>query len=288
MKHFLRLTKFGIVCFVIFTACGGYFMGLPISHQFPLVDFAIFLVGLYCLSSGSFALNQYQEREIDQLMPRTRTRPLPNGEMTPQQVVYIAVALLTVGSGLCFLTHWKVGILGLVTVFFYNYLYTKVWKRNMAFAAVPGAIPGAMPFVLGYTAASGLVFTLENLYFFAIMFFWQMPHYWVLAMRYKEDYSAARIPVLPAVRGDHFTMYYIGLYMFAYLALVFGAPFFAPVGWAYLILALPFAFKVLWEFFRFVNESQQKRWLPFFLWTTFSILVFILVPAIDRWTPWLL
>lgn len=287
MKQYLNLTKFGIVCFVIFTACGGYFLGVPISHQFPLNEFVLFLVGLYCLSSGSFALNQYQERELDELMPRTQGRPLPSHYFTPYQVVYIAVALLTIGSGLCFLTSWKVGVLGLTTVFFYNGLYTLVWKKNMAFAAVPGAIPGAMPFVLGYTAASNLIFTIENFYFFLVMFFWQMPHFWALALRYKDDYAKARIPVLPAVRGDQYTIYYIGLYTFAYVGLVLGAPFFAPVGWLYLIIAMPFAFKVLWEFFRFINESQQQRWLPFFMWTTFSILIFIFVPAVDRWTPWL-
>ena len=288
MKQFLNLTKFGIVCFVLFTASGGYLIGMPIGIQFPLFDFALFLVGLYCLSSGSFALNQYQERELDILMPRTKKRPIPSGDMQANHVVYIAIALLTVGSGLCFLTNWKVGVLGLTTVFFYNCLYTIFCKRKMAFAAVPGAIPGAMPFVLGYTAATDIIFTVENVYFFLIMFFWQMPHYWVLALRYKDDYSKANIPVLPLVKGETFTVYYIGLYMFGYLGLVFGAPFFAPVGWLYLFVALPFAIKLVWEFYRFVTESQQQRWLPFFMWTTFSVLVFIFVPAVDRWTKWIL
>ena len=260
---------------------------MEVGWDFPVFDFVVFLVGLYCLSSGSFALNQFQEHDLDKLMPRTNKRPIPQGLLTPGQVLAFALVLLSIGTTLCFYTSWKVGVLGLLTVFFYNFLYTLYWKRNMAFAAVPGAIPGAMPFVLGYTAASDLVFTIENAYFFLVMFLWQMPHFWALALRYKEDYKKANIPVLPLVKGKNVTIYYMGIYTFAYLALALGAPFFAPVGWFYLLIAMPFAFKVLWEFFRFVSDPEHKRWIHFFLWTTFSILIFILVPAVDRWSPWL-
>ena len=288
MKNYLELTKMGIVWFVLFTATGGFLLGHPFIKEFPVDTLLLLLAGLYFLSSGSFALNQYQESDLDVLMPRTQSRPIPAGIIPAKKALAFALTFLTLGVALTFLVSWKVGVLGLTTVFFYNYLYTVKWKRHSAFAAVPGAIPGAMPFVLGYTAASNLIFTWENLYFFLIMFFWQMPHFWALAIRYKHDYEKAGIPVLPLVRGNHSAIYFMGLYTFAYIALVFAAPVFAPVGWAYLFIAMPFAFKVIWEFFRFVQSPEQKRWLPFFLWTTFSILIFIFIPAVDRWSPWLL
>ncbi len=287
MKKYFELTKFGIVVFVIITASGGYLMGQPFHEPFSALNLLFTLVGLYFLSSGSFALNQYQERDLDLRMPRTKKRPLPSGRLQPKKALVFALTFLIVGVALCFLASWKVALLGLTTVLFYNYLYTVLWKRNSPFAAVPGAIPGAMPFVIGYTAASNIIFDWINFYFFLVMFVWQMPHFWALALRYQEDYAKGGIPVLPAAKGLKATEYYVGIYTFAYLALALSAPFVVPVGWAYLLIAMPFAFKVLWELFSFLKDPLGKSWLGFFLWTTFSVLIFVLVPAIDRWTPWL-
>ena len=174
-----------------------------------------------------------------------------------------------------------------MTLIFYNIFYTLIWKKTSPFAAVPGAIPGAMPFVIGYTAASDVIFDLTNTYFFLVMFFWQMPHFWALALRYQESYRKAGIPVLPAERGLKVTEYYIGLYTLAYLTLVLSAPFVVPVGWGYLVVTIPFVFKILWELFVFLKDPLGKSWIVFFLWTTLSILIFIMIPAIDRWLPWL-
>lgn len=287
MKNFFELTKFGIVVFVIFTATGGYLIGHPFRDEFSVLHLLVMLLGLYFLSSGSFALNQYQERDIDKKMPRTQNRPIPSGRVKPQQALFFALSLLLVGSIFLIISSLKVFLMGWFTVLFYNYFYTELWKQKSPFAAVPGAIPGAMPFSIGYTAASGVVFDMTNFYFFLVMFFWQMPHFWALALRYQEDYKLGGIPVLPAARGLKATEYYVGLYTFAYLALALSAPFVVPVGWAYLLVALPFAFKVMWELFSFLKDPMGKSWLSFFLWTTFSVLIFIIVPAVDRWTPWI-
>lgn len=287
MKKYFELTKFGIVTFVLFTAAGGYLIGHPFQLEFSFLNLFITLLGLLFLSSGSFALNQYQEHDIDRQMPRTKNRPLPSGRVTPRNALIFAIVCMTIGFILNLYIGWKVAVLGLSTVVLYNYFYTVLWKQNSPFAAVPGAIPGAMPFVIGYTAASNIIFDWINLYFFLVMFFWQMPHFWALALRYREDYAKGGIPVLPAARGLKETEYYVGLYTFAYLALALSAPFVAPVGWAYLLIAMPFAFKVLWELFGFLKDPLGKRWIGFFLWTTFSVLIFILVPAIDRWSPWI-
>jgi len=287
MKKYFELTKFGIVVFVIFTATGGYLIGHPFDQDFSILKLSLTLLGIYFLSSGSFALNQYQEREIDKKMPRTQKRPLPSGRVTPRQALIFSLSFLLLGVVFCLSVSLSLTLEGLFTVLFYNYFYTELWKRSSPFAAVPGAIPGAMPFVMGYTAASGVVFDIVNAYFFLVMFFWQMPHFWALALRYQEDYKLGGIPVLPAAKGLRATEYYVGIYTFTYLALALSAPFVVPVGWAYLLIALPFAFKVLWELFAFLKDPQGKPWIGFFLWTTFSVLVFIIVPAIDRWSPWI-
>ena len=286
MRKYFELTKFGIVSFVLFTATGGFFIGCPFQFQFPFLKFIFTLLGLYFLSSGSFALNQYQERDIDKKMPRTQNRPLPSGRLDPKKALWFSLLFIIIGLGFNFMVSWKLATLGFVTLILYNFFYTLMWKQTSAFAAVPGAIPGAMPFVMGYTAASDIIFDWINVYFFLVMFFWQMPHFWALALCYSEDYKKAGIPVLPVQRGLKETKYYIGLYTLAYLTLVLSAPFIVPVGWIYLLISIPFAFKVLWELFVFLKNPLGKSWLAFFLWTTFSILVFVMVPAIDRWLPW--
>ncbi len=287
MKNYFDLTKFGIVSFVIFTATGGFLIGHPFIKNLSFLDLLITLLGLYFLSSGSFALNQYQEREIDAKMPRTRKRPIPSGRVSPKNALIFSLVFLSLGVLLNLYISWKVAVLGLFTVLFYNYFYTLKWKKTSPFAAIPGAIPGAMPFVIGYTAASDIIFDWTNFYFFLVMFLWQMPHFWALALRYQDDYTQGGIPVLPASRGQRTTEYYVGLYTFAYLALALAAPVFVSVGWAYLLIAMPFAFKVLWELFGFLKDPMGKPWIGFFLWTTFSVLIFIIVPAIDRWSPWI-
>ncbi len=287
MKNYFDLTKFGIVSFVIFTATGGFLIGHPFIKNLSFLDLSITLLGLYFLSSGSFALNQYQEREIDAKMPRTRKRPIPSGRVSAKNALIFSLVFLSLGVLLNLYISWKVAALGLFTVLFYNYFYTLKWKKTSPFAAIPGAIPGAMPFVIGYTAASDIIFDWTNFYFFLVMFLWQMPHFWALALRYQDDYTQGGIPVLPASRGQRVTEYYVGLYTFAYLALALAAPVFVSVGWAYLLIAMPFAFKVLWELFGFLKDPMGKPWIGFFLWTTFSVLIFIIVPAIDRWSPWI-
>ncbi len=284
---YFQLTKFGIVSFVLFTTAGGFFIGCPFHFEFPFKRFIFTLLGIYFLSSGSFALNQYQERDIDKKMKRTKNRPIPSGCLKPLKALVFSLVFISLGLIVSSFVSWKVTGLGLMTLIFYNVFYTLIWKKQFPFAAIPGAIPGAMPFVIGYTAASDIVFDLTNVYFFLVMFFWQMPHFWALALRYQEDYRKAGIPVLPVKRGLKATKYYMGLYTMAYLTLVLSAPFVVSVGWVYLIVAIPFALKILWQLFVFLEDPMGKAWIGFFLWTTFSILVFIMVPAIDRWLPWL-
>ena len=120
------------------------------------------------------------------------------------------------------LTAW----LGVVTVILYNGLYTLFWKRRWVFGTVPGAIPGAMPVVIGYAAGGSTIMQMECLYLFLIMFLWQMPHFWSLAIRYKEDYLKGGFPVMPAKLGTERALYHIGLYTFAYVGLALVAPWF--------------------------------------------------------------
>lgn len=283
MKSFFELTKSGIVCFVIVSGAAGFAMSVPPEESWNLVRLAWTLAALYFFSAGSFAINQAQEWQIDLEMPRTVNRPIPSGKISLRRAWGIGIGLILLGVMAGWMVHPLVIALGLMTMILYNVLYTLYWKKRWAFGAVPGAIPGAMPVVIGYAANTTHLFHSDLIYAFMIMFLWQMPHFWTLAIRFKDDYSKGGIPVLPLILGTGRTLYHMGFYMVAYVALAIASPAFTSAYFLYLGVVLPFAFKVLYEFYRYYRSGAEKRWLPFFLWTNFSVLVFLIAPVLDRW-----
>lgn len=275
--------KFGIVVFVFISALVGYFVGFEIEESFSFFHLLHFMTGLVLLSAGSLSFNQVQEWKVDSVMPRTSKRPIPSGKISVKLALAISLTSLTAGLTLLYFVNMQTFLLGVLTIVFYNGIYTLYMKRNWAFAAVPGAIPGALPVTLGYSAVNQNIFSSESIYLFMIMFLWQMPHFWTLAIRFGEDYKKGGFPVLPTVLGTKKTKFHIALYTFVYAGLAVASPVFIEARYSYLILVVPFAFKVVWEFFKYNKSQSEKSWLPFFLWTTFSILVFLIAPLADKW-----
>ncbi len=283
-KIYSQLTKFGIVIFVLLAGLAGYATGFFIETSFDYKHLIYFLGGLYFLSSGSLALNQVQEWQLDQKMPRTKNRPIANGKLKPLAAGILSCAMIFVGTNMLFTQSTAAGVLAIVSVVLYNVLYTICWKPNWAFAAVPGAIPGALPITIGYAVNNPNIFTSESIYLFLIMFLWQMPHFWMLAIKYKDDYAAGGIPTLPVKLGVKKTLYHVGLYTFTYAGVAMSAPFFLQTSWIYVLFIFPFAFFLLKEFFRVYKSDAKERWFAFFMWTNISMLVFIFVPVVDKWS----
>lgn len=279
---YLSLTKFGIVIFVLLSALAGYLLSFESSNPFLWWHLVTFLVGVYALSSGSLALNQFQDREMDQHMPRTAKRPLVNGLMKPMTGLGIALALLLVGSLCLYMVSVLSLVLGWAVVVLYNILYSLWWKPKWLFAAVPGALPGALPVTMGYAANSQDIFSSESVYLFLILFLWQMPHFWALALRYKDDYSKANIPVLPVRVGRERTLLHMGIYVFVYVAVAMASPWFVQTGWVHVFLTTPFAIWVLIEFFNYAKKDSA--WLRFFMGVNLSVLVFLFAPAFEKWS----
>lgn len=283
IKTFADLTKFGIVIFVLISGLAGYATGLMSEQSFNWLHLLKTLMGLYLLSSGSLALNQVQEWRLDQKMPRTAKRPIASGLIKPAAGGILSVSFIVAGGITLFQLTETAGWLGLISVFLYNGIYTMYLKPRWIFAAVPGAIPGALPVTIGYAAINPDIFNSESVYLFLIMFLWQMPHFWTLAIRYTQDYASGDIPTLPVALGMQKTLFHIGLYTFVYVGVAMASPWFVHASWIYLLVVTPFAFKVLQEFFRFYNSNGEKRWFGFFMWTNISMLVFIIVPVVDKW-----
>ena len=216
-------------------------------------------------------------------MPRTEKRPIPQGAISRRSAYLIGFSFLILGTLSSLYLNHLVTLISWLTFFLYNGVYTLYFKRKLSFGAVPGALPGALPVVIGYAASSGVVFTSECMYAFLIMFLWQMPHFWSLAIKYKDDYAKGGIPVLPVSIGIHATLFHIGLYVFAYLGLALASPWLTSTHYAYLYLVLPFVLMVSLGFFKYYRSGAQRGWLSFFLWTNFSMLAFLVAPVIDKW-----
>lgn len=281
----MELSKSRIVFLVLVTAFFGYALGVTPDAPWDFARFFATLLGTGLLAAGSSALNQLQEAQIDAAMPRTAKRPIPSGRIEPVLAASFAFLLIASGSGVLLAgAPPSVLGLGLLTVVLYNGFYTLCWKRRFSMAAVPGAIPGALPILMGYAGASGQWLDPAGIYLFLVLFFWQMPHFWVLALRYREDYSRGGFPTLPVAKGVDRTVTEIVVWCLAYCALSLLAPFFIPhLGWVSAGAAGAMSAVLLFQLWRFARAPESGAWLRFFLSVNFSLLVFLIAYAIDAW-----
>lgn len=277
-------TKLGIVIFSTLAGLSGYAMAFKVESAFSISHLLFFVFGITLLGCGSLALNQIQDFEMDKKMPRTQKRPLASGKMSFNVGLGIVISHLLLGTFLLYLVSPLTAGLGVLTVILYNGFYAYWWKKKWVFGAIPGALPGALPVTMGYAANSSNIFSSESVYLFLILFFWQMPHFWALALRYRNDYAEAGIPTLPVTLGVEKTLFHIGVWTIGYAIIAVASPWFVQASWLYLLFIFPFVFKLIQEFYNLFVSNGEKRWLAFFMWVNVSLLVFLFVPVVDKWS----
>ncbi len=195
IKTYYALYKVPIALFAAYSAATGYFLAPAHHHGIPLIS----LAGVFLLACGASALNQYQERDLDARMERTRARPLPSGNLSASHALVLSLVLIL--AGLIFLSYadgTKSWLLGLFAIFWYNGIYTNLKKRT-AFASVPGALVGAIPPAIGWVSAGGSFIDPRLLALGFIFFMWQVPHFWLLLLRHGQEYEKAGLPSLTTV-----------------------------------------------------------------------------------------
>lgn len=290
-RVYLDLTKFGIVVFVLLVTLAGYLLSAPTEGPFAYLHVLRLIGGVYFLASGSLALNQVQEWRLDQKMQRTAKRPIASGKITPWVGLILAFSYLIVGSYLLFqVSRWSF-LLGILNVSLYNGFYTYWWKPKWPMAALPGAIPGALPVLMGYfawpEALADSAYKSEPWYLFLLLFLWQMPHFWLLAIKYKQDYAAAGIPTLPVAKGEDVTKRQMGWYTFIYVLTAMGMPLFTTLSlsWVSGLILLASGCVGLVLLWRYLRDCTQpgKSWFLFFMWINLSILVFLSLPVFVKW-----
>lgn len=200
LKIYFALLKYKVSLAVTFTAITGYVICSGSVHSELLWLF----MGVFVLAGGSSALNEWQESEFDAKMERTNMRPIPTGAITSQQALLVAVLSCIAGLVLLYIAFgWITVALGFSNIIWYNGIYTSL-KRITPFAVVPGSLVGAIPVLMGWTAAGGYVFDLSIVFVAFFLFIWQIPHFWLLMLKYGRQYEEAGFKTInQAVHPQH-------------------------------------------------------------------------------------
>ncbi len=200
---FVRLTKPRVIELLLVTTVPAMVLAADGVPSLPLV--AAVLVGGALAAGGANTINCWLERDRDALMRRTHGRPLPRGEIEPVAALWFGIALEAAAFALLW---WRANLLAALlavgATLFYVFVYTIWLKPRSPQNIVVGGAAGAVPVLVGWAAVTGgLAWPAWIL--FAVVFFWTPPHFWALALRYREDYAAAGIPMLPVARGTEAT-----------------------------------------------------------------------------------
>jgi protoheme IX farnesyltransferase len=259
VKDYIALTKPRITWLILMSTGVGYFFGARGGWHFLTLLHTIIGTGL--IASGTAALNQWYERAADAKMKRTQARPLPSGRLSAPNALVFAILISIAGFAELFIAvNPLTGALGLFTLLSYLFIYTPLKQRSPHSTTI-GAIPGAMPPLIGYAAASGTL-TWDAWILFAILFFWQFPHFYAIAWMYREDYERAGIRMLPVVEPDgESTARRILLYSLILIPISLVPKFLAMTGNLYLVGALVLGLLFLYAGVRvsFDRTRQQAR-----------------------------
>jgi protoheme IX farnesyltransferase len=279
-RDYLTLTKPRIMSLLLVTGLCGMFVGargIP-----PLWLIGVTMLGLALACGGASALNNVLDRDIDRLMgKRTRARPLPAERMPTSSALEFGLALsafsfVLLASAVNVLT----ATLALAGNLFYVLVYTRWLKRSTPQNIVIGGAAGAIPPLVGWAAATGNL-TLPALGLFLIVFLWTPPHFWALALLLREHYAAARIPMLPVVRGVRATTDQIVLYSVVLVAAT-ALPFLAgTLGLGYLAAALGLGGVFLWLALRLRRDATPRRAAVLFHYSLLYLALVFTAMALD-------
>ncbi|HEY3428811.1 MAG TPA: heme o synthase [Acidimicrobiia bacterium] len=234
------------------------------------------LIGGTLSAGGANALNCYLDRDIDGVMRRTSRRPLPRHQIEPESALMFGVALGIAGfAWLALFTNLLAASLATAALLFYVLIYTLWLKRSSNQNIVIGGAAGAVPALVGWAAVTGAV-ELPAWILFSVVFYWTPPHFWALALRYREEYEAASVPMLPVTSGVASTtrqmVLYAGLTAITSVLLVPAAG----MGWIYLLSAIGLGAWFLWHTWQ-VHLHAERAMLLFSQSTRYLTFLFLAV-----------
>jgi protoheme IX farnesyltransferase len=280
---FADLFKARLTFLVVLTTVVGFYLGTSGPAHWEVL--AATLIGTALVASGAAALNQYIERKHDAQMDRTSSRPLPSGELQPGTVLLLGAAISVGGLGiLALLVNSLTALLGAATLLTYLFVYTPL-KRVTTLNTAIGAIPGALPPLMGWTAATDEI-SMGGWALFAILFFWQLPHFLAIAWLYREDYRKAGYAMLPVLdasgrkTGAQAVSHTLGL-----LPVSLAPVALKLVGPLYLAGALLAGLAMLWTAVRFARQLSSVSARGLFFASILYLPVLLVLMVVDKIKP---
>ncbi len=282
LASLFQLTKPKIMLLVIVTGATalvleGNFVSRPLQ-------FLLFLVGLYMTGGAANAFNQYFEHDIDARMSRTKNRrPLPLGRLSPRIAFWFSCSLAVSGVALLGVAfNILTAALALATILFYSLIYTLWLKKNTPQNIVIGGVAGAMAPVGAWAAATGTT-ALTPWILFAIVFLWTPPHFWALALRFRDDYRATGLPMMPLARGVEGTLrrifyYTLGLVVVSLLYGMTGG------GWLYVVSAVILGAVFIFKAYRAMTSRETPAIWAVFTYSILYLFGLFLAMVVDKLT----
>ena len=279
-RDYVTLTKPRIMSLLLLTAACAMFVavgGVP-----DAAIFAATMVGLALACGGASALNHVLDADIDRVLgKRTRSRPVAAGRIDPTRALEFGLTLSAFSFVLlASFVNVLTALLALVGNLFYVLVYTRWLKRSTPQNIVIGGAAGAVPPLVGWAAATGDL-ALPALFLFAIVFVWTPPHFWALALLIKRDYEAARVPMLPVVRGEAETARQIVAYTVLLVAVTLVPYFWGTLGLAYLVSALALGGVFLWLALRLKAGIAPRRAALLFHYSLAYLALLFVAMAVD-------
>ncbi|MDQ4065452.1 MAG: heme o synthase [Actinomycetota bacterium] len=240
------------------------------------------LVGGTLAAGGANAINCYIDRDIDEVMPRTRKRPLPMHQIAPTNALVFGITLGVVA----FVQLWTTvnlisAVLAMSALLFYVFVYTVGMKRSTPQNIVIGGAAGAVPALVGWSAVTGTV-ELPAIVLFGIIFYWTPPHFWALSMRYEKDYAAAGVPMMPVVYGRTETTRHMVLYCLLLSAVSLAFFSVAKMGLIYLVAAVVLNAVFTGSAVKLHRKPTTRRAWGMFKFSIYYLALLFLAIALDQ------
>lgn len=240
------------------------------------------VIGGTLAAGGANAVNMYVDRDIDKIMKRTEGRPLVTGEIEPRNALAFSIALLVLaGAWLAGFVNPLSAFLALAAAAFYIFIYTLWLKRTSRQNIVIGGAAGCMPVLVGWAAVTNAI-SWEPVVLFAVIFLWTPPHFWALAVKYREDYSAADVPMMPSVTSLESTARQIVAYTVAvWVVSVVFVPI-ADMGWIYTVAAVVLGGAFTAYSIALLRDPTPKRAMTLFTFSITYLSALFVAMAVDQ------
>jgi protoheme IX farnesyltransferase len=276
---YVQLTKPRVIELLLVTTLPAMILaedGFP-----PILLVVEVLVGGALAAGGANTINCWIERDRDQVMRRTAHRPLPMGTIAPERALVFGLVL----EALAFALLWRrvnllSALLAVGAMLFYVFVYTIWLKPRSPQNIVIGGAAGAVPVLVGWSAVTGTV-EAPAWVLFSIVFLWTPPHFWALALRYREDYAAAGIPMLPVVKGERVAVREIIVYSVLVFAATLALPFVSDVGVIYTVAAVALGIAFVVQAVRLSRSTSPERAIRFFMFSNTYLAALFAAVALD-------